>query len=265
MTHLAPEGSWSEGRTHCTDCVQAMSELPTESVDCVLADPPFNLRNGGRLLQHGRLARTDEMAWDEIDNAPWLSAALRILRPSGTLFVFGTWHNLFDVGVRLMAAGARILNTITLVKENGFAVSHRILYERTLYVIWASPSGHGWHFDYAGMRREQGRQLSNVWPYTPPARRTHPCQKNLGVVERMLRMATRPGDLVVDPFAGSGTTAEACFRLGRRYIGFEQLPLYADRANARVAQAAWAPAFAQSTRIASEAPPTLELERGKAG
>ncbi len=240
------------GRTHCADCVDGMRALDDASVDCLIADPPFNLGNGGRMFRAGRLARCIDMDWDHIDNGPWLAEALRVLRPSGTLFVFGSWHNLFDLGSRLQRAGARILNTIVLVKTGGFSVSHRVLYERTLYAIWASPSDTGWHFDYALMKRLAGRQADNVWPYTPPTARSHPTQKPVELVERMLLMATRPGDLVLDPFTGSGTTAEACLRLRRRFLGFERDDAFARGANARIQQLRWARDFARNSRGVGE-------------
>lgn len=257
------------GATYCMDCVSGMQALADGTVDCVIADPPFNLRNGGRLFRGGRLTQSSDMAWDHVDNAPWLAEACRVLRPTGTLFVFATWHNLFEVGGLLQRAAARILNTITLVKTNGFSVSHRILYERTVYLLWVSPSGQGWHYDYALMRRLDGRQLSNVWTYTPPSRRSHPCQKDLAILERILLMATRPGDLVLDPFMGSGTTAEACVRQGRRFLGFEQLAAYAAQANARVRGLAWAWEHALRSRgdrpEGSEGRDSLEASSGKEG
>ena len=244
MSELTPPATYHAGRTYCVDCVEGMHALGDGSVDLLIADPPFNLENRGRMFRGGRLARCQDMAWDQIDNGPWLAEALRIIKPTGSLIVFGSWHNLFDLGSRLQQAGARILNTIALVKTGGFAVSHRVLYERTLYAIWASPSGRDWCFDYSLLKRLAGRQACNVWPYTPPTARSHPTQKGVDVLDRMVLMASRPGDLVLDPFMGSGTTAEACLRHGRKFLGFERSPAYAAVANARIHGLQWAADFA---------------------
>lgn len=239
-------GDLEIGRTHSLECVEAMRRLPDGSIDCVLADPPFNLGQG-RMLRHGRLARPTDMEWDAIDNGPWLSEALRVLAPTGSLLVFGTLHSIFEVGFLLQRAGARIINTIVLVRANGFSVSHRLLYERTTYVIWATKAQHGWTFDRAALRHLLRRAPDNVWTYAPPARRTHPTQKGVDVIERLVLMTTRPGDLVLDPFMGSGTTAEACLRQRRRFLGLERKPEYAELANGRIERLAWAEAFARST------------------
>ncbi len=256
---MTDNGGWPEtapalGRTHCQGCVEGMAAMPDACVDLVLADPPFNLDNGGRMFRAGRLARAGDMAWDTIDNGPWLAEALRVLRPTGTLLVFGTWHNVFDLGQRLRQAGARILNTIVLARVGGFSVSRRQLYERTLYVLWASPSGAGWFFDYGLLKRLDGRQASNVWPYLPPAARSHPTQKPVDVIERMVVMASRPGEVVLDPFMGSGTTAEACVRQGRRFLGFERDGAFAEAANARIRGLGWAERLARRSRSGGSCP-----------
>jgi DNA modification methylase len=238
-------GDLELGRTHCVDCVEGMRRLPDASIDCVLADPPFNLGQR-RMFRHGRLARATDMQWDTIDNGPWLAEALRVLRPTGSLFVFGTLHSIFEVGYLLQRAGVRVINTIVLAKANGFSVSHRLLYERTTYVIWATKAQHGWTFDHRLLRHLMQRAPDNVWHYAPPARRCHPTQKPLDVIERMVLMATRPGDLVLDPFMGSGTTAEVCVRQERGFLGFEKLPRYAEVANARIERLAWAEDFARA-------------------
>lgn len=93
-----------EGRTHCGDCVEGMRRLPDGSVDCVIADPPFNLRNGGRMFRGGRLERAADMDWDAVENGPWLREALRVLGAAGSLFVFGTYHNIFEVGFPVPSA-----------------------------------------------------------------------------------------------------------------------------------------------------------------
>ncbi len=255
MSGLTPPASpYEAGRTHCVDCVEGMRALGDATVDLLLADPPFNLDNKGRMFRSGRLALCQDMAWDQIDNGPWLAEALRVIKPTGTLIVFGSWHNVFDLGSRLQQANVRILNTIALVKTGGFAVSHRVLYERTLYAIWASPSGRDWCFDYGLLKRLSGRQACNVWPYTPPSARSHPTQKGVDVLERMVLMASRPGALVLDPFMGSGTTAEACLRQGRKFLGFEKSPVYAAAANARIHCLRWAADFAVQTRRAVSCP-----------
>lgn len=232
-------------RVHCLDCLDGMRQLEAGSIDLVLTDPPYNLDNDGVMFHCGLKQDADVARWDHVENQPWLDEALRVIKPTGTLMVFGSHHNIFEIGYLLQARGAKILNTIVMVKTNGFSVTRRQLFERTQYVIWASLSGAGWHYDFEVARKLNGdREPDNVWICDPPRTgRLHPTQKPLDVIERLLLLASGPGDLILDPFMGSGTTALACARHGRRFIGFEKDPHYAAVANARLRQADWVGRF----------------------
>lgn len=229
------------GHIYHLDCLAGMRQLEDASVDLVLTDPPYNLGNDG-VMFHCGLERDAEVArWDHVDNAAWLDQAIRVLRPSGTIIAFGSHHNIFEIGHILRSRGAKILNTIVMMKRNGFSVTRRQLLERTQYAVWASPSGSGWHYDFALMKRLNGdREPDNVWLCEPPRTgRVHPTQKPLEVIERLVLLASRPSDLVLDPFMGSGTTALACTRHGRRFVGFETDERYVVSANDRLRQLDW--------------------------
>ena len=234
-----------------------MDGLPAASVDCVFADPPYNLQLGGELHRpnNSRVDGVDE-EWDRFQsNAAydaftweWLTAARRVLKPNGTVWVIGSYHNIFRVGSQLQDLGFWILNDVIWRKTNPmpnfrgtrFTNAHETL-------IWASFSPDSrYTFNYRSMKAlNEDLQMRSDWLLPicggperlkkGDGRKTHPTQKPEALLYRILMASTQPGDVVLDPFFGTGTTGAVAKRLGRRFIGLERDPAYAAAAAKRIA------------------------------
>ena len=206
------------------------------------------------------------MVWrnDHEFNMTWLSECYRILKPAGTIWVTGTIHVYLSVGMAMLQLGYRILNDITWEKPNPPPnLGRRCFTHSTETILWATKakkgSKHRYTFNYADMREENGgKQMKTVWKFPPAGRHEknlgkHPTQKPVALIERCLRASTNPGDLVFDPFTGSGATGVASLKLGRRFIGAEISEEYAllsrDRLNG-VAGLTLTENQAQKSRIA---------------
>jgi modification methylase len=238
------------------DCIPAMAALPHASVDMIFADPPYNLQLGGDLFrpEGSRVDAVDDdwdkfetfAAYDEFTRA-WVSEARRILKPNGTLWVIGSYHNIFRVGAALQDAGYWILNDIVWRKSNPmpnfrgtrFTNAHETL-------IWASRSEDSrYTFNYRAMKALNDElQMRSDWllPICSGGERVkeggakaHPTQKPEALLYRVLLACTNPGDVVLDPFFGTGTTGAVARRLGRRWIGIEREPRYVKVAKERIA------------------------------
>ncbi|HWT11133.1 MAG TPA: site-specific DNA-methyltransferase [Allosphingosinicella sp.] len=238
------------------DCVAAMGRLPDGCVDMVFADPPYNLQLGGDLFrpEGGRVDAVDD-AWDKFADfaqydrftRAWLAEARRILKPDGTLWVIGSYHNIFRVGAALQDAGYWILNDIIWRKSNPmpnfrgtrFTNAHETL-------IWASRSEDSrYTFNYRAMKALNDElQMRSDWvlPICAGGERVktdgvkaHPTQKPEALLYRVLLACTEPGDVVLDPFFGTGTTGAVARRLGRRWIGIEREQRYIAVARERIA------------------------------
>ena len=238
------------------DCVAEMARLPDKSIDMIFADPPYNLQLGGDLFrpEGGRVdAVTD--AWDRFDTfeaydrftRAWLAEARRVLKDDGTLWVIGSYHNIFRVGTALQDAGFWILNDIVWRKANPmpnfkgtrFTNAHETL-------IWAAKGEKArYTFNYRAMKGlNDDVQMRSDWNLAlcggaerlkeADGRKTHPTQKPEALLYRVLLAASRPGDIVLDPFFGTGTTGAVARRLRRRWIGIEREPAYVAAARARI-------------------------------
>src|SRR6476469_2289670 len=237
------------------DCIAAMAALPEASVDMIFADPPYNLQLGGDLFrpEGSRVDAVDDdwdkfetfAAYDEFTRA-WLKEARRILKPNGTLWVIGSYHNIYRVGAALQDEGFWILNDIIWRKSNPmpnfrgtrFTNAHETL-------IWAS---HGedsrYTFNYRAMKALNDElQMRSDWLLpicTGPERvkkdgkKAHPTQKPEALLYRVLLACTNKGDVVLDPFFGTGTTGAVARRLGRQWIGIERETRYIRVARARI-------------------------------
>ena len=271
------------------DCVAAMAKMPAESVDLVFADPPYNLQ-----LQ-GDLKRPDDLRVDAVDDdwdkfssfaayddftRAWLIACRRVMKPSATLWVIGSYHNIFRVGAILQDLGFWILNDVVWRKTNPmpnfrgrrFTNAHETL-------IWAArePGGKGYTFNYEALKAgNEDIQVRSDW--TIPlctgeerlkdgdGKKLHPTQKPEALLARVMLSSSRPDDLVLDPFCGTGTTGAVAKRLGRRFIGFERDKTYAAAAEKRIAavEPLPAPSLApfMTAREAPRVPFAALLERG---
>ncbi|WP_394890795.1 site-specific DNA-methyltransferase [Mesorhizobium sp. AaZ16] len=240
------------------DCVAAMDRLPEKSVDLVFADPPYNLQLNGDLHRpdQSKVDAVDD-AWDQFDSfaaydafsRAWLLAARRVLKPNGTIWVIGSYHNIFRVGSTLQDLGFWILNDVVWRKTNPmpnfrgrrFQNAHETL-------IWASrdQNGKGYTFNYDALKAANDDvQMRSDWlfPICTGAERLkndngdklHPTQKPEALLARVMLASTKPGDVVLDPFFGSGTTGAVAKRLGRHFVGIEREQDYIDAANERIA------------------------------
>jgi len=234
---------------YLADCVDLMRLVPAGSVDVVFADPPYRLSTGGVTVKGGRLASVDKGAWDrslgsfEEDhafNVRWLREAGRLLKPDGTIWVTGTHHVIFSIGFALQSLGFRIINQVAWEKPDpppnalhtAFTHAHETL-------LWAT-KGKGYTFNYDLINSlDPKSQISSVWRIPAVPRREklhgyHPTQKPLRLVRRALVASTREGELVFDPFCGSGTTGVAAKELGRFFVGAELEEEFARLAGRRI-------------------------------
>ncbi|MBV9930336.1 MAG: site-specific DNA-methyltransferase [Alphaproteobacteria bacterium] len=239
------------------DCVAAMAALPDASIDMVFADPPYNLQLGGDLFrpEGGRVDAVDD-DWDKFETfaaydaftRAWLKEARRILKPNGTLWVIGSYHNIFRVGAALQDEGFWILNDIVWRKANPmpnfrgtrFTNAHETL-------IWASRSEDSrYTFNYRAMKALNDElQMRSDWLFPicsggervkgEGGSKAHPTQKPEALLYRVLLACTQPGDVVLDPFFGTGTTGAVARRLGRHWIGIEREKRYVKVARERIA------------------------------
>ncbi len=261
------------------DCIAAMAALPAGSVDLVFADPPYNLQLRGDLHRpdNSRVDAVDD-AWDQFASfqaydaftKAWMAEARRVLKPNGALWVIGAYHNIFRVGATLQDLGFWILNDVIWRKSNpmpNFRGKRLTNAHETL--IWAARSDSAkptFNYDAAKALNE-GVQMRSDWviPICTGGERLkdadgaklHPTQKPEGLLHRVLVTSTRPGDVVLDPFFGSGTTGAVAKRLGRRWIGIERDPVYAAAALKRIAAVRRAPDEALATAASRRAAPRI--------
>ncbi len=240
------------------DCVAAMARMPAESVDIVFADPPYNLQLQGDLRRpdDSRVDAVDDdwdkfasfAAYDDFTRA-WLLGCRRVMKPSATLWVIGSYHNIFRVGTILQDLGFWILNDVVWRKSNPmpnfrgrrFTNAHETL-------IWASrdEKARGYTFNYEALKAgNEDIQVRSDWTIPlctgeerikdASGKKLHPTQKPEALLARVILSSSRPDDVVLDPFCGTGTSGAVAKRLGRRFIGIEREQGYADAAKKRLA------------------------------
>jgi modification methylase len=240
------------------DCIAAMRALPAKSVDMIFADPPYNLQLGGDLSRPDGShvdAVTDE--WDKFDSLSaydkftreWLAEAKRILKDNGAIWVIGSYHNIYKVGAAIQDLGYWILNDVVWRKTNPmpnfkgtrFTNAHETL-------IWASMGEKSkYTFNYRSMKTLNDElQMRSDWEFPTcggqerlkkDGVKVHPTQKPEALIYRILLACTKPGDVVLDPFFGTGTTGAVAKRLGRHWIGVERESDYIAAAEERIAAA----------------------------
>jgi modification methylase len=240
------------------ECVEILRQLPEQSIDLIFADPPYNLQLEGSLSRPNQtLVDAVDDDWDKFSSfevydrftRDWLAAARRVMKPSATIFVIGSYHNIFRVGAIMQDLGFWILNDIIWRKANPmpnfrgrrFTNAHETM-------IWATRSAEAksYTFNYEALKAgNDDLQLRSDWflPLCtgaerlkdPSGRKVHPTQKPEALIARILLSASNPGDLVLDPFFGTGTTGAVAKRLGRHFIGIERDRGYAQAAHTRIA------------------------------
>jgi DNA modification methylase len=246
------------------DCVEVLNHLPENSIDLVFADPPYNLQLQGELWRPN-LTRVDAVAdeWDQFSDfaaydafsEAWLRACHRVLKETGTLWVIGTYHNIFRVGKLMQDIGFWILNDVVWVKTNPmpnfrgvrFTNAHETL-------IWAQKQrGARYTFNYQAMKRlnhdassagSTGKQMRSDWELPlctgderlkVNGQKAHATQKPESLLYRVILASSNPGDVVLDPFFGTGTTGAVAKKLHRHWIGVERDETYIQIANERLA------------------------------
>jgi len=221
-------------------------QVPDGCFDMIFADPPYFLSNGGITCHAGRMVSVHKGDWDSLAksfgasrsqgamemmhefNRAWLERCQRVLKPNGTIWVTGTHHVIFSVGYAMQQLGFKILNDIAWEKPNPPPnLGCRCFTHSTETVLWAAKSEKSKHlFHYKAMKAVTGKQMKTVWQFYPPGKAEklfgkHPTQKPVALIERCLLASTNEGDFVLDPFLGGGTTAVACARTSRRFVGIE--------------------------------------------
>ena len=227
------------------DCINILSEFPENSVDMIFADPPYLLSNGGITCYAGQVVCVNKGNWDKSKgveedfnfHVQWIQACKRVLKPSGTIWISGTYHSIYKCGYALQKQNFKILNDITWYKAYAppnmccryFTASHETL-------IWALKDPKAKHtFHYELMRngywgndflKVQGKQMRSVWSIGTLKKEEkkfgkHPTQKPLELLRRIILASSNENDLILDPFTGSSTTGVMALQLNRRFIGID--------------------------------------------
>jgi len=225
------------------DSIDVLRNIKKNSVDLIFADPPYNLSNGGITCKAGKMVSVNKGDWDKSNGIKkdyqftyeWIKLCKELLKPNGTIWISGTMHNIYQVGYALQSLGFHIINEISWFKPNAppnlacrsFAHSHETL-------IWAKKNKKSKHtFNYSKMKKwddkitPSGKQMRSIWniSLTPPSEKKkgkHPTQKPIELLKRIIESSSMEGDLILDPFNGSGTTGVVAKMLKRKYIGIDK-------------------------------------------
>ncbi|QFT58480.1 Modification methylase DpnIIB [Sulfitobacter sp. THAF37] len=270
------------------DCIDAMNALPANSIDLIFADPPYNLQLRGDLVRpdNSKVDAVDDewdqfasfKVYDEFTRA-WLKAARRLLKPNGAIWVIGSYHNIFRVGAALQDEGFWILNDVIWRKSNPmpnfrgkrFTNAHETM-------IWAGKGENAkYTFNYEALKAlNEGIQMRSDWVLPicngherlkdDAGDKAHPTQKPESLLHRILVGSTNPGDVVLDPFFGTGTTGAVAKMLGRDFIGIEREEAYRKVAAKRIANVRRFDRDALQTTVSKRAEPRIPfgqlVERG---
>lgn len=249
------------------NCLEGMSYMPDNSVDIIIADPPYNLSKGGEWKWDNSI-QLDGMGgnwnkvmqkWDDFSfsdylefTARWLSEAQRLLKKTGSMWIFGTYHNIGMINVMCQELGIEIINEVIWYKRNAFPnLSGRRLTASHETILWCNKGTkkREYYFDYNYAKdgefvgdglKTAGKQMRTVWDIPNNKKREellygkHPTQKPIKILERMIRLASKEGDLMMTPFSGAGSECVAAKMCGRDYIGFELEEEYCTIANKRI-------------------------------
>ena len=239
-------------RLYLGDVIEVLSELPEESIDLFFADPPYNLSNDGFTCHAGRRVSVNKGAWDKSRGIEedfqfhynWIEACKRVLKPNGTLWISGTYHSIYACGFALQKQGWHLINDVCWFKPNAspnlscrmFTASHETL-------LWAKKNKKAKHtFNYDLMKngnwngdfiKKPHKQMRSVWAINTPKNGEkkygkHPTQKPEALLERIILASSNEGDIVLDPFCGSGTTGVVAIRYKRKFVGIDSERKYLD-------------------------------------
>lgn len=241
IKNLNPYYHDEQSSLYLGNALELLKEMEEESVDVIFADPPYFLSNDGISCSSGAMVSVNKGNWDKMQysgyddkhsfNRDWIRSCKRVLRKNGTIWISGSYHNIYSIGMALEQEGFKILNNITWQKTNPAPnLACRCFTHSTETVLWAKKNDKGvsHYFNYQLMKEDNGgKQMKDVWTgsVTKPSEKIegkHPTQKPLYLLERIIRASTKEGELILDPFCGSSTTGVAAKRLGRMFIGIDQ-------------------------------------------
>lgn len=233
-----------------SDVFDALKNIEDESIDMIFAAPPYFLRNGGFSNSGGKMVSVNKGEWDKINsleekykfNRRCLKEVRRIMKPNATIWISGTLHNIYSIGMALEQEGYKILNNITWQKTNPPNLSCRYFTHSTETILWARKNDKKarHYFNYELMKeRNFGKQMKDVWSgsLTPKREKEfgkHPTQKPEYLLEHIILSSTKPGDMILDPFVGSGTTCVVAQKFGRKFIGIDREKEYLEIAMGRL-------------------------------
>ena len=227
------------------DSLLLLKKLEEESIDMIFADPPYFLSGDGITCSGGKMVSVNKGEWDnKISikekhdfNKKWIRECKRVLKTNGTIWISGTMHNIYSIGMALEEEGFKIINNITWKKLNPPPnISCRCFVHSTETILWAKKDDKNakYKFNYSEMREMNGgKQMKDVWEtsLTKPSEKKcgkHPTQKPMELLAKIILASTDEGDLILDPFNGSGTTGIVANKLNRKYIGIEKEKEYLD-------------------------------------
>jgi len=230
------------------DCTKILKSFADQSVDVIFADPPYFLSSNGISCHSGKQTSVNKAEWDKSISIEdrlrfskkWLKECRRVLKDDGTIWISGTFHNIYSIGVSLEETGFSIINNITWQKPNPAPnLACRCFTNSTETILWArkqlTPRKKGKHyFNYSLMKElNNNKQMKDVWTIKLPKKEEkkygkHPTQKPVELLVRIIQASTKDNDIVLDPFCGSSTTGVACRLLNRRYIGIDNEKNYLD-------------------------------------
>lgn len=236
------------------ECISEMKKLPDSSIDLIIADPPYNLSKGGEwkwdnsVELHGMGGNWNKVMqeWDNFTlesymtfSKAWLAEAKRIIKPTGSMWIFGTYHNIGVINVICQMLGIEIINEVIWYKRNAFPnLAGRRLTASHETILWCNKGGkkREYYFDYEYSRKGDfsydalktpGKQMRTVWDISNNKEKfelmygKHPTQKPIRILKRMIKLASREGDIILTPFSGAGSECVAAKMTGRKYIGIE--------------------------------------------
>ena len=251
-----------------SDCIEGMKAMPSNCVDIIIADPPYNLSKSGdwkwdnsvSLSGMGGNWNITNENWDNMSledyfnfSIAWLTEAKRILKPTGSMWIFGTYHNIGIINIVCQMLGIEIINEVIWYKKNAFPnLSGRRLTASHETILWAHSGGkkRNYYFDYEYSKngefvgdelKSPGKQMRTVWDLSNNKKPEelkygkHPTQEPIKVLSRMIKLSSRPGDIMLTPFAGAGSECVAAKMTGRHYIGFETEEEYCKISEDRLA------------------------------
>ena len=237
------------------DTFSVLKSIKSESIDMIFADPPYFLSNNGVTCCGGRMVSVNKADWDKSNttsdlykskhqfNRKWIRLCKNVLKPNGTIWISGTMHNIFSVGMALEQEGFRIINNITWQKTNPPPnLACRCFTHSTETILWACKNDKKtkYFFNYNLMKDlNLGKQMKDVWTgsITRPSEKVngkHPTQKPEYLLERIVQASTQIGEIILDPFCGSGTTGVAAIRHGCDFIGIDNVQEYLEIAKKRL-------------------------------